>query len=69
MTHRLTREITRAQMFMKALDGVGKLDDPMFGGVMPDDTVKVAFNLSQVEDHRGPWKVGRTTVGKNQIYC
>ena len=42
-------------MFMKALDAMGKLDDPMFGNVQPDDTVKLVFNLSQGEDVRGPW--------------
>ena len=53
--HLLTREITHANMFMKALDAMGKLDDPMFGNVQPDDTVKLVFNLSQGEDARGPW--------------
>ncbi len=53
--HLLTREITHAQMFMKALDGMGKLTDPMFGTVQPDDTVHVVYNLSQGEDARGPW--------------
>jgi Mn-containing catalase len=53
--HLLTREITHAQMFMKALDAMGKLDDPLFGTVAPDDTVNIVFNLSQGEDHRGPW--------------
>jgi Mn-containing catalase len=53
--HLLTREITHAKMFMKALDSMGKLDDPMFGNVPPDDTVKLVFNLSQGEDERGPW--------------
>ena len=31
------------------------LTDPMFGGVAPDETVKLVFNLSQGEDLRGPW--------------
>jgi Mn-containing catalase len=53
--HLLTREITHAQMFMKALDKLGKLTDPLFGNVPPDDTVNVVFNLSQGEDVRGPW--------------
>ena len=52
------REITHANMFMKALDSMGKLDDPMFGNVPPDDTVKLVFNLSQGEDIRGPWNDG-----------
>jgi Mn-containing catalase len=46
LTHLLTREITHANMFMKALDSMGKLDDPMFGNIPPDDTVKLVFNLS-----------------------
>jgi Mn-containing catalase len=55
LTHLLTREITHANMFMKALDAMGKLDDPMFGNVKPDETVKLVFNLSRGEDRRGPW--------------
>src|ERR1700683_1258992 len=46
---------THPTMFMKALGSRGKLDDPMFGNVAPDDTVKLVFNLSQGEDERGPW--------------
>ena len=42
-------------MFMKALDAMGKLDDPFFGNIPPDETVKLVFNLSQDEDVRGPW--------------
>jgi Mn-containing catalase len=53
--HLLTREITHAQMFMAALDRMGKLDDPFFGTVKPDDTVDVVFNLSRGQDERGPW--------------
>jgi manganese catalase len=53
--HLLTREITHANMFMKALDSMGKLDDPFFGNIPPDETVKLVFNLSQGEDVRGPW--------------
>jgi len=55
LTHLLTREITHAQMFMKALDSMGKLTDPFFGTIKPDETVNVVFNLSQGEDARGPW--------------
>src|ERR1700712_1704598 len=55
LVHLLTREITHAAMFMKALDQMGKLDDPFFGNIAPDDTVKLVFNLSQDEDVRGPW--------------
>ena len=55
LTHLLTREITHANMFMKALDAMGKLDDPFFGNVAPDDTVDIVFNLSSGQDARGPW--------------
>ncbi len=34
---------------------MGKLDDPFFGNIPPDETVKLVFNLSQEEDFRGPW--------------
>ncbi len=43
---------------MKALEAMGKLDDPFFGNIPPDDTVKLVFNLSQGEDVRGPWNEG-----------
>jgi Mn-containing catalase len=33
--HLLTREITHANMFMKALYQLGKLDDPFFGNIRP----------------------------------
>ena len=59
--HLLTREITHANMFMKALDSMGKLDDPFFGNVLPDETVKLVFNLSQ-EDVRGPWNEAASTL-------
>ncbi len=59
LTHLLTREITHARMFMKALDSMGKLDDPFFGNVQPDETVNVVFNLSKGEDFRGPWNDGQ----------
>jgi Mn-containing catalase len=55
LTHLLTREITHANMFMKALDSMGKLDDPFFGTIKPDDTVEVVYNLSQGADARGAW--------------
>ena len=55
LTYLLTREITHTNMFMKALDSIGKLDDPFFGNVPPDETVKLVFNLSKGEDARGPW--------------
>jgi Mn-containing catalase len=37
-------------MLMKALDQMGKLDDPFFGNIPPDETVKLVFNLFQGED-------------------
>lgn len=55
LTHLLTREITHAKMFMKALESIGKLDDAFFGTVQPDETVNVVFNLSKGDDYRGPW--------------
>jgi len=55
LVHLLTREITHANMFMKALDSMGKLDDPFFGDIEPDETVRLVFNLSHGEDERGPW--------------
>ena len=55
LTHLLTREITHAQMFMAALEKMGKLDDPFFGTIKPDETVDLVFNLSKGEDYRGPW--------------
>jgi Mn-containing catalase len=58
LTHLLTREVTHTNMFMKALDGMGKLDDPFFGTVAPDASVEITFNLSQGNDYRGPWNSG-----------
>lgn len=57
LTFLLTREVSHTQMFMKALDSLGKLDDPMFGNIAPDDSVDLYFNLSQgaKKDERGPW--------------
>ncbi len=55
LTHLLTREVTHTSMFMKALDSLGKLDDPFFGTIAPDSTVDITFNLSQGEDFRGAW--------------
>ena len=64
LVHLLTREISHTKMFMKALDSMGKLTDPFFGNVQPDETVDIYYNLStdshgnngQVEvEERGPW--------------
>ncbi|NJK74743.1 MAG: manganese catalase family protein [Microcoleus sp. SU_5_6] len=52
----LTREISHTQMFMKALESLGKLTDPLFGNIPPDSTVDLYFNLSaNGKDDRGPW--------------
>jgi Mn-containing catalase len=37
LVHLLTREITHTNMFMKALDSMGKLTDPIFGNIPPDE--------------------------------
>ncbi len=56
LVHLLTREISHTQMFMKALDSLGKLTDPMFGTIQPDETVDLYYNLSSNgKDERGPW--------------
>lgn len=55
LQHLLTREITHTGMFMAALERMGKLSDPMFGTIQPDETVDLTFNLSKGDDHRGPW--------------
>jgi Mn-containing catalase len=34
-------------MFMKALEPLGKLTEPYFGNVKPDETVDLYFNLSK----------------------
>ena len=62
LVHLLTREISHTQMFMKALDSLGKLTDPLFGNIPPDETVNIYYNLSTHGnegvarlDERGPW--------------
>ncbi|MGH1393674.1 MAG: manganese catalase family protein [Trichormus sp.] len=58
LVHLLTREVSHTQMFMKALDSLGKLTDPLFGNIQPDDTVDIYYNLStngNGHDERGPW--------------
>lgn len=64
----LTREITHADMFMKALDKMGRLDDPYFGNVPPDETVNIVFNMSMGDDHRGPWNEGKAYNGETIKY-
>jgi Mn-containing catalase len=52
----LTREIAHTKMFMKALESLGKLTDPAFGNIKPDETVKVYYHLSSNgQAQRGPW--------------
>jgi Mn-containing catalase len=60
--HLLTREITHANMFMKALDQMGKLDNPFFGNISPDETVKLVFNLSQVKTNVVPGTKSQTST-------
>ena len=57
LVHLLTREISHTKMFMKALESLGKLDEPFFGNIQPDETVNLYFNLSSngEKDERGPW--------------
>lgn len=56
LVYLLTREISHTKMFMKALDSLGKLTDPLFGNIKPDDTVNIYYNLSSNgQDSRGPW--------------
>jgi Mn-containing catalase len=57
LVHLLTREISHTKMFMKALDSLGKLDEPFFGNIQPDETVDLYYNLSSdgQKDERGAW--------------
>ena len=58
LVHLLTREISHTRMFMKALDSLGKLTEPFFGNIQPDETVDIYYNLSSNgdgKDQRGPW--------------
>jgi Mn-containing catalase len=41
---------------------MGKLDNPFFGNIPPDETVKLVFNLSGGEDERGPWNSQTSTT-------
>ena len=52
----LTREVAHTKMFMAALESVGKLTEPLFGNVKPDESVNVYFHLSaNGAPVRGPW--------------
>lgn len=57
LVHLLTREISHTKMFMKALDSIGKLTEPLFGSIKPDEsTVDIYYNLStNGQDERGAW--------------
>ncbi|MBD2693385.1 manganese catalase family protein [Anabaena catenula] len=58
LVHLLTREISHTQMFMKALESLGKLTDPLFGNIQPDESVSLYYNLStngNEQNERGPW--------------
>ncbi len=56
LVHLLTREISHTKMFMKALESLGKLTDPFFGNIQPDETVDLYYNFStNGQDERGPW--------------
>ncbi|MDH6061106.1 manganese catalase family protein [Chrysosporum bergii ANA360D] len=56
LVHLLTREVSHTRMFMKALDSLGKLTEPLFGSIQPDETVDIYYNLStNGKDERGPW--------------
>ncbi len=57
LVHLLTREISHTKMFMTALESLGKLTDPFFGNIRPDETVNIYYNMSSdgASDQRGPW--------------
>ncbi len=56
LVHLLTREVSHTHMFMEALNALGKLNDPFFGNIAPDDTVQIYYNMSSNgADQRGPW--------------
>ncbi len=52
----LTREIAHTNMFMRALESLGKLTEPVFGNVKPDESVNIYYHLSaNGAPKRGPW--------------
>ncbi|MBO0710799.1 MAG: manganese catalase family protein [Acetobacteraceae bacterium] len=56
LTFLLTREVSHTAMFMQALHKLGKLTDPIFGNITPDETVDLYFDMSKNGlDQRGPW--------------
>jgi Mn-containing catalase len=61
LVHLLTREVAHTHMFMKALESLGKLTDPYFGAVKPDETVNVYYHTSSNgAESRGPWNEAPT---------
>lgn len=56
LVHLLTREVAHTHMFMEALASLGKLTDPFFGNINPDETVNVYYHMSlNGKEIRGPW--------------
>jgi Mn-containing catalase len=57
LVHLATREVSHTQMFMKALESMNMLSNPLFGSLQPDETVNVYYNLSTGpgDPVRGPW--------------
>jgi Mn-containing catalase len=56
LVHLLTREVAHTHMFMEALQSLGKLTEPGFGSIKPDETVNIYYNMSSNgTDERGPW--------------
>ena len=61
LVHLLTREIAHTNMFMRALESLGKLTDPLFGNVQPDKTVNLYYHLSSDgKETRGAWNEAPT---------
>jgi len=68
LVHLLTREISHTHMFMKALESLGKLTDPLFGNVQPDKTVNLYFHLSSDgKEQRGPWNEAPSSTSRTQF--
>lgn len=57
LTFLATREVSHTKMFMEALKSLDKLTEPNFGGLKPDESVNLYFNMSSGSgaDERGPW--------------
>jgi Mn-containing catalase len=52
LTFLLTREIWHTQMFMKALESLGKLTGPLLANARPDETVNPYFAPGEVDSRR-----------------